>query len=252
MAIKNTIRNLVRPSYFPVMTRKVISRFTELKHKQNKNAAKVWCREYAQDYGDLIFKLDRELWYESKEFSRNLKLEADKKIEQLGVNLGGGGNYTFLYFITRWLKPETIVETGVAAGYSTKAILEAIRKNGKGRLYSSDFPYFRLNKPEKYIGILVDDHLRDNWELFIEGDQKNLGKITNKVQKIDLFHYDSDKTYAGRDLALKILSPYITPQSVIIMDDIQDNLFFKDYVERNQLPFKIFYFENKYLGVTGI
>lgn len=252
MTIKNIIRNAVKPANFPVITRKVVSRCTETRPTRYRKTTLDWCRKHASDYETFARQLDNDLWQESKKFGQRLKTEADGKLQNLKVNLGGGGNYPLLYFITRWMKPGTIVETGVAAGYSTKAILEALKNNGKGRLYSSDFPYFRLEAPEKLIGILVDDHLRSRWELYIEGDKKNLVNIAGKIKKIDLFHYDSDKTYAGRKMALKTISPLLTPESVIIMDDIQDNTFFRHFIEKHRLSFRVFCFENKYLGITGI
>jgi len=115
-----------------------------------------------------------ELWSEAAAFAENLRKKGATKLAVLPVKLGGGGRYDLLYFLTRFLRPRVVVETGVAAGYSTQAILKAIQVNGSGCLYSSDFPYFRLDQPEQYIGILVDDDLKANWELFIQGDAKNL------------------------------------------------------------------------------
>ena len=57
------------------------------------------------------------------------------------MSLGGGGNFILLYFLTRKFN-KVVVETGVAAGWSSLAILGAFEKNGEGKLYSSDFPYF--------------------------------------------------------------------------------------------------------------
>ena len=157
-----------------------------------------------------------------------------------------------LYFLTRYLNPKNVLETGVAAGFSSYAILSALQKNGKGTLYSSDFPYFRIKDPEKYIGIVVEKSLRKNWNLFIEGDENNLPKIFKTVKKIDIFSYDSDKTYSGRSKTLKKVSNFLTENSVIIMDDIQDNSFFHDYIKENNISnWKVFEFHNKYLGIIG-
>lgn len=43
-----------------------------------------------------------------------------------------------LYGITRITKPETVLECGVADGYSTFFLLNALRKNRSGQLYSVD------------------------------------------------------------------------------------------------------------------
>ena len=77
-------------------------------------------------------------------------------------------------------------------------------------------------------------------------------KIFKKVEKIDIFSYDSDKTYLGRSKTLKKVSKFLTENSVIIMDDIQDNSFFYDYIKENNISnWKIFEFNNKYLGIIG-
>ena len=78
-------------------------------------------------------------------------------MENIQYNLGGGADYPLLYFLTRYLNPENVLETGVAAGFSSYAILSALQKNRKGTLYSSDFPYLRIKNPERYIGIVVEN-----------------------------------------------------------------------------------------------
>ena len=65
------------------------------------------------------------------------------RLSKLSVKLSGG-LYKLLYFPIRKIKPYTVVETGVAAGWTSLAILRALNKNGRGHLYSSDFPYFEL------------------------------------------------------------------------------------------------------------
>ena len=100
------------------------------------------------------------------------------------------------------------METGVAAGWTSLAILRAL-KNGEGYLYSSDFPYFRLKNPEKYVGCLARDETnKENWFLDIRGDDIALPEISRKLNNncIDLFHYDSDKSYSEKNSAMKFLN----------------------------------------------
>ena len=148
-----------------------------------------------------------------------------------------------------------IVETGVAAGWTSLAILRALQKNGQGKLYSSDFPYFRLENPEKYIGYLAkDENNKNNWFLDIRGDDKALPEISKQIgdENIDLFHYDSDKSYSGRSSALKLIGSKLSSNTIIIFDDIQNNLHFKDYIEKNKLNFHVIEFGGKFLGITGL
>ena len=50
------------------------------------------------------------------------------------------------------------------------------------------------------------------------------------------------------DQALKILGSKINSNTIIIFDDIQNNLQFKDFVEKNKKDFSVFEFEGKYIG----
>ena len=142
------------------------------------------------------------------------------------------------------------METGVAAGWSSYAALKAIKKNGIGTLYSSDFPYFRFKNPEKLIGIIVPKELKNNWHLDIRGDTVALPNFAEKIDRIDFFHYDSDKAYSGRKFAFDLLEKKTKENTVIVMDDIQDDTFFKDYVSKNNIKnFFVFEFEGKYIGL---
>jgi len=178
-------------------------------------------------------------------------MESLEAVRQLPLGLGGAAHYRLLYFLVRATCPAVVVETGVAAGFSTRAILSAIGANGRGHLYSSDFPYFRMNHPEKLIGYVVEDELKHNWELFLHGDSANLDLILPKAGLISLLHYDSDKSYGGRRLVMQKMSERLTPDAIIIMDDIQDNFFFRDYVLRTGIPFRVFEFQGKFVGVAS-
>ena len=75
-----------------------------------------------------------------------------------------------------------------------------------------------------------------NWYLDISGDDKALPAILKRIgsNSINLIHYDSDKSYSARNNALKILDPNINSETIIIFDDIQDNLHFKDLIKNSK------------------
>ena len=144
------------------------------------------------------------------------------------------------------IEPETVVETGVAAGWSTRAVLDALHENDFGRLYSNDLPY--SDRPDKQdiphiergeIGILVDEDVRDRWELSLGPDRDNLPNIVQSVDSIDLFHYDSDKSYDGREFGMNQVKPKLHENSVVVMDDIEDNLFFRDFVIDRDVEYRV-------------
>ena len=138
----------------------------------------------------------------------------------------------------------------MAAGFTSYAFFEAIKKNNMGTLYSSDFPYFRLPNPEKFIGIIVPNNIKINWNLFIKGDENNILEIKKKISSVDLIHYDSDKTYKGRKNFMKLVSDLVHDQTYLIMDDLHDNSFFLDYVNANkELNWKILNVKKGFIGI---
>ncbi len=162
------------------MINKVRTRFISYEWTLTKEQNLKWIKENVGEVSTFANNISSSLWEESIAQSKILEQNAHKTLENIKYNLGGGADYPLLYFLTRYLSPNNVLETGVAAGFSSYAILSALQKNGKGRLYSSDFPYFRIKDPEKYIGIVVEKKLRKNWNLFIEGDENNLPKILKK------------------------------------------------------------------------
>ncbi len=256
-SLKNIFFQIINIKRFLIILIKVKRRFFDEKRLKNNKKLIDWYEKNITDIENFCKNIDAALWEETILETKKIEKFADEKLRNIPYNLGGGGAYQLLYFITRYKKPEIIVETGVAAGYSSFAFLKAIKNNNLGKLYSSDFPYFRYPNPEKFIGIVVEEYLKDNWELFIEGDENNLKEILIAIKKdrkkgIDLFHYDSDKSYSGRKRCFKIIDDYINKNSVILMDDIQDNGFFYDYILKNKgLLWKIFKFQGKYVGLIG-
>lgn len=252
----NILKQLLNFRRAPVLIKKLAYRFVDSGQHENDASLSTWLETRARDFSEFAQKLDADLWAEAKIYAEEARARAHEQLAALPVTLGGGGYTELLYFLTRYLSPETVVETGVAAGHSSRAVLTALAINKKecgirGRLYSSDFPYFRIENPEQYIGVLVEEALKPNWVLEINGDEKNLPKIAARCRRVGLFHYDSEKRYAGRQTALDLLAPVLDSDSIIVMDDINDNAFFKDYVEREGGVFQVFRFEGKFVGLKG-
>jgi predicted O-methyltransferase YrrM len=186
---------------------------------------------------DYAAARDPELWREALQFGESLRDRAKPILAGVPFDMGAGGDYEFLYWLTRHLKPMTVVETGVSAGWSSQAFLAAMEKNGSGKLYSSDFPLFRVRDPDQYIGVLVEDSLKHRWELHTEGDEIALPRILNSVRSVDLFHYDSDKSISGRRTAYSLVKPRL--KGPMLMDDILNDSWFRELVEEEGLSFTI-------------
>lgn len=250
----NIATNSLRRKNLGVMTGKVLKRVSERDAAKKQADILSWCRLHQEPLENFLTALDPALYKETQTVCKDIQSAAQAKLDALGLDLGGGGNYPLLYFLTRYLDARNVLETGVAAGWSSQAILTALKTNGNdGRLFSSDFPYFRYKDPEQYVGFIVDNDLKTRWELEIDGDENNLPVLLNRLegQKIDLFHYDSDKSYTGRSMAQNLVQPYLSDKAVVIFDDIQDNSHFEDWVKMTQTPYKVFEFEGKFIGMTG-
>ncbi len=250
--MKNLLLNFFKKKYFFSIIKKIFKRF----EKDTSEEAKKWAKLNAKQTTEEFCKsIDLYLYKEVKSDTILIEKEARDKLSESNISFGGGGNFILLYFLIRKFKLSNIVETGVAAGWTSLSILRALQKNGEGKLYSSDFPYFRLENPEKYIGYLAkEENNISNWFLDIRGDDKALPEITKQIgnKNIDLFHYDSDKSYSGRSNALKLIGSKLSSKTIIIFDDIQNNLHFKDYIEKNKLNFHVIEFGGKFVGITGL
>lgn len=129
--------------------------------------------------------------------------------------------------------------------------MRASKNNDNVKIYSSDFPYFKEKNSKENIGVLIQDEINlDKINLFIEGDEINIPLIIKKLgnNKIDLFHYDSDKSYSGRKFCMNMLRPHFSKNAVLIFDDIHNNFHFRDFVKNNKLKYHVF----NYVGVVDL
>ena len=158
------------------------------------------------------------------------------------VQMGGPGDLDLLFAASKLSGAKKLLETGVAYGWSSLALLASIQNDYYGKLISIDMPYPKMNN-EKFVGIVVDKSLRNKWELIREPDRYGIVKAINNFDgEIDLCHYDSDKSYYGRKYAYNILWS-------ALKDDIQDNMYFKEFVEEKNVQFSVIKSAEKYVGI---
>jgi predicted O-methyltransferase YrrM len=251
--IMNLLAQASRPARARVMLKKLWRRIADDKGLISRQENLDWLRRHCVPFDRLANAIDPGLWSEAQEVSAGIAANARQILQGIDYDLGGGGACPIIYFVTRRMRPATAVETGVAAGFSSCAFLAALDRNGDGgTLHSSDFPRFRLPRPERFIGILVAEPLRRNWHLHIEGDEANLPRILGRVGRIDIFHYDSDKSYSGRRFVMNLIRDRMSDRGIILMDDIQDNSYFHDHVTASGVAsWSVFEFEGKYVGMIG-
>jgi predicted O-methyltransferase YrrM len=175
--------------------------------------------------------------------------EAQDRAARSLVKMGGAGDVNLLYAATILLGARRVVETGVAYGWSSLAILAAIDGQEGARLVSVDMPYPKMNN-EAFVGIVVPDRFRRSWDLIREPDRPGLKKAIAKAGgTIDLCHYDSDKSWWGRQYGYPLLWAALRPGGIFISDDIQDNMAFADFAAEHQFSFSVTEYGGKYIGV---
>ncbi len=192
------------------------------------------------------FDVDAKTFY-SAYLNSEFKSWYDSKKSELIKMIGHSSDTTFnfdcetLYLLVRALKPSIVVETGTLYGASSSHILEAIKKNGSGKLYSIDLPH-DPNMPPK--GFLVREAALDRWELIIGDSTVLLPKLLNQLSHIDLFFHDSLHTLEHMYWEYNIAFKHVNQNGVLSSHDVVSLPFLKNafliFCERHHLNYWIF------------
>jgi predicted O-methyltransferase YrrM len=149
-----------------------------------------------------------------------------------------------LYRLLRERRPSVCVETGVCNGTSSAIILQALERNGHGRLYSIDFPEFTDSTGEfwhpggavipqgKEPGWLVPENLRGRWELTLGRSQDELEPLLDRLGTIDFFLHDSEHSYECMTFEFSAVMPRLRDGGVLVSDDADWNSAFKDFAAK--------------------
>jgi Methyltransferase domain len=152
-------------------------------------------------------------------------------LEQQGLSVGRGtyggwddgdrGLARVVWCLTRHLPAATVVETGVARGITSRVILEALERNGGGRLCSIDLPALDTSFHSE-IGAAVPSELRANWTYVNGTSRSRLPALLEELGEIDLFVHDSSHT--ARNLRFELERAWGTlRRGAAVADDIERN-----------------------------
>jgi hypothetical protein len=133
-----------------------------------------------------------------------------------------------VWCLTRHLRPEKAVETGVARGVTSAFILEAMERSGQGHLWSIDLP---LVGPVWHLqsGVAVPDHLRRRWTFIRGASRRRLPKLLASLGQIDLFIHDSLHTHPTMSFELEQAWDRLRPGGALIADDVEGNAAFAEF-----------------------
>lgn len=177
--------------------------------------------------------------------------KAGERVAAAPCTMGGGGDVGLIYAVARLSRAHDVVETGVAFGWSSLALLTALDRNGDGTLVSVDRPY-PGDGSESFVGIAVDPPLKKRWRLIREPDRNGLRRAVAVFDRgVDVAHYDSDKTYRGRRFGYGVIWRALKPGGIFISDDIQDNMAFAHFVARTKARFGVVQAGDKFVGLAA-
>ena len=134
----------------------------------------------------------------------------------------------FLYGLCKMMKPDVIVETGVAYGQSSSYILQALKENNKGILHSID-NVFRPWESLEMIGNAIPQNLRKRWKLVTGSSVVKLEETLQSKKTIDVFLHDSLHTYKNMLFEYHTSWPFIKKNGFLISDDVSENNAFLDF-----------------------
>jgi predicted O-methyltransferase YrrM len=222
---------LKHPRLYPQLIRLALKKLTPASSRRDhtRQLAQQWCEEIAVDSPAAIQQLTGQAPAAPfRTLFSDWMVKAEEVERTCPVVMGGPGDLDLLYGAAEHLKATRVIETGVAYGWSSLALLLSLRRREPSKLVSTDMPYAAANS-EQYVGCVVPEELRSNWEILRYADRQGLPRALKLLNTIDLCHYDSDKSYDGRMWAYPLLWNALRPGGFFISDDIGDNLAFRDF-----------------------
>ncbi len=140
------------------------------------------------------------------------------------------------YALVRALKPEIILETGVASGVSSSYILLALKANGKGTLHSIEIADTRFLPPGRQNGWIIPDWLRERWKLHVGDSRVLLGQIAAQIAPLDMFIHDSLHTHDHMSFEFETAFPFLRPGGLLLADDALWNSAFSNFAALVHAP----------------
>jgi predicted O-methyltransferase YrrM len=124
--------------------------------------------------------------------------------------------------VCRLAKPQLVLETGVAHGFSTASILQALERNGSGHLISIDLPHLHPDAI-KTIGAAVPKELRSRWTLCLGGEASTIPRaLATWPESLDLFVQDASHSFRGQLKAYGAAWPFLRDGGVLLSDDVSE------------------------------
>ena len=152
--------------------------------------------------------------------------------------------FSFLYSLIRVKKCKVIVETGVANGITTNAIMKAIVENdNNGALHSFDI----LSETKKvYSG-------GGNWNFHLLGSKvthKQLARTIKGLPKVDLWVHDSNHGYRWQKFEYLLALNSLSDNGILVSDDVDASPAWGDLAKEHYRKSFIIFDSRKFFGIA--
>lgn len=220
------------PEFVARMRGQIEVRVDALRPPQTVRPTGDWWRELHNLLGSASTSCDRcagfeDIWEGLKGELVGTRHEAGRRYDG-GIGLARGA-----FAATRHLRPDVVLETGVARGITSRIILEALEINGEGRLISIDLP--PLNDWRDEAAIAVPEQKRERWTLLCGTSRQLLPKVLRKTGPVPLFVHDSLHTTGNMLFEFDLAWRNLRSGGLMLADDIEDSSAFAKFVSRRDV-----------------
>lgn len=145
-------------------------------------------------------------------------------------NDGDAGFVRAIWCLIQHLRPDKVVETGVAHGVTSRCILEGLQKNSRGHLWSIDVPPLERFL-QKQVGIAVGSRFSERWSYIKGSSRRRLPSVLSRLGQIDIFIHDSLHSERNVRFELDRALVALRPGGAIVVDDVDANWGFKSFTQ---------------------
>jgi predicted O-methyltransferase YrrM len=169
-------------------------------------------KQILDEFSDLELELRLRYKRGTPEYPENYALEQSSSLLTYGA--------------MRIIQPRIVLETGVANGHSTFFIINAIIRNGKGELHSTDV--------SDNVGALLMERERELWNLEIikEPLRRSFRSVVERLPQIDFFLHDSNHSYSWQRFEYESVLSRMSKGSILASDDVDSSYAFIDFARR--------------------
>jgi predicted O-methyltransferase YrrM len=139
------------------------------------------------------------------------------------------------------IRPNVVVETGIANGTSTRSILNAFKDN---MLITSKLFSFDIDSR-----VATNDLLENSQFNFVLVGETSFADAMAEIEVIDIFYHDSDHSYENQMLEYTLAWEKIRKGGALVSDDINWSNAFLDFCKRVGRPPLVLADTEKFCGV---